>query len=518
MTAVQIRRASVIATLGAVLAATLDSQAQTIGADFNGDGFADLPIGIPLESVGSVQSAGAVALLYGTVNGLVGADNELWHQNRPGVLDEVEANDQFGSSLAWEDFDGDGYDDLAIGSPNERIGIDAGAGAVSVLYGSASGLSHWRDQFWHQDRAGVTDAAESNDHFGSAITAGDFNNDGYGDLAIGVPDEEIGVRTNCGAIQVLYGSSNGLRAAGSRFIHMDTAGMAGVAWYNDSFGSSLAHGDFDSDGFDDLAVGIPGKGHAEGAVHVLYGSAIGLLVHGNRVFTQAQLPAGATDGRMGSDVAAGDFDGNGCDDLAVGMPTSIVSNLSSGAVGVFYGFPDTGLSATESRVWHLDSPGVEGGPHSPPQEPPDNFGGSVAAGDFNADGLDDLAIGEPQDTLSGMTCGSVTVLVGTAGGLTGIESLYLHQDTPFMPGGNLDGDLFGWSIGIGDFDGDGIADLVIGVPGEKVRGAESAGAVIVTPGSATGLSPPDSQYWTQNIAGILDIAETGDRFSFGSFP
>jgi len=487
--------------------------AQTLGPDFNDDGYADLPVGVPFEDIGSVQTAGAVNLIYGSAGGLNSAGNQFWHQNRGGVLDAAEAQDQFGHSLAWADFDGDGYDDLAIGSPFEKIGPDTGAGAVGVLYGSPSGLAPAGNQFWHQDSLGITDAAERDDHFGWSVTAGDFNNDGYGDLVIGVPGEDISIRRSCGAIHVLYGSASGLRAAGSRFLHQNSTGMAGVIGNDDEFGWALDTGDFDDDGFDDLAIGVcqevldaPG-----GAAHVLYGSPIGLRTSGSQFFSNADLPVGATGGNFGWSVSAGDFDGNGSDDLAVGKPFAAVSAIEPGAVGVLYGTPGSGLSSAGSQLWHQDSTDVEGDP-----EDSNIFGWCVAAGDFDGDGYAELAIGEPLDSINGILCGSVHVLKGSAGGLTASGSQYWHQNVAAVPGTNAEADLFGWTLALGDFNGDLMTDLVIGVSAEDVGGVQDAGAVVVLPGSGSGLNASASQQWHQDSPGIVDFAEANENFSFGS--
>ena len=114
-------------------------------------------------------------------------------------------------------FNHDGADDLAIGAPFERVGGLFAAGAAHVLYGSASGLTGTGSQVWTQDSPGVPDTAESGDHFGDALAAGDFDHDGFADLAVGVDLEEVGDAAGAGGVNVLYGSAGGLTGTGSQF-------------------------------------------------------------------------------------------------------------------------------------------------------------------------------------------------------------------------------------------------------------------------------------------------------------
>ena len=212
----------------------------TIHADFNGDGFDDLAVGVPFEDIGVISDAGAVNVLYGSSTiGLSSIGDQFWHQDSPGILDRSETDDNFGYSLAAGDFNGDGFDDLAVGVRNEDIGTIGDAGAVNVLYGSATGLSSAGNQFWHQDRPGILDRAEAFDGFGWALVAGDFNNDGFDDLAVGVIGEDIGNITNAGAVNVLYGSATGLSSTGNQFLNQNSPGILDTAESGDNFGSAL---------------------------------------------------------------------------------------------------------------------------------------------------------------------------------------------------------------------------------------------------------------------------------------
>src|SRR4051812_24459949 len=166
----------VLVALGLVASSTINADALAGGRapDFNGDGFADMPVGVPLEDFAGQIDAGAVNIIYGTASGLRASRDQFWTQNSASIKDLCEAGDRFGSALAWGDFNGDGFDDLAIGVPNEDIGGFMDAGAVTVLYGSADGLSAAGNQFWSQNTAGILGTSDVGDQFGSTLAVGDF--------------------------------------------------------------------------------------------------------------------------------------------------------------------------------------------------------------------------------------------------------------------------------------------------------------------------------------------------------
>src|SRR5439155_6913516 len=156
---------------------------------------------------------------------------QLWTQDSPGIANSAEARDEFGFALAAEDFNDDDAADLAIGIPGEDPPTNGGS--VAVIFGRSSGLSPAGNELWSQDSLGGG-PSEPWDLFGFSLVAGRFGNGPPADLAIGVASEDVVTTTDAGAVNVAYGSPEGLQADGSQYWTQDD--LAGSAEPGDRFG------------------------------------------------------------------------------------------------------------------------------------------------------------------------------------------------------------------------------------------------------------------------------------------
>jgi hypothetical protein len=478
-------------------------------ADFNGDAFADLAIGVPLESLGPDDTfAGAVNVIYGTPAGLSSANDQVWTQDSPGIHETSESLDHFGISLAGGDFDGDGYGDLAVGAPAENY-TEPTAGVVHVIYGSPLGLTADGNELFSQDTGGIFGTAEPGDQFGTSLAAGDFGGSANDDLVIGVPYEDF-AGADEGGVHVLYGGQDGLSGLRDAFFSQNTPGVPGTSESSDHFGLSLTAADFGTGFRDDLAIGVPHEdflaGPDDGGVNVIYGSATGLTATRSQFWSQATPDVFGTaepSDTFGASLAGGDFGRSVQADLAIGVPREGLSGQSlAGGVHVLYG-SSGGLTAAGDDFWRQGLPGIDDTP-----EIGDQFGWALAAANFGKLHFADLAVGVPFENGGE---GAVEVIYGSDVGLAARGNQLWSQDSVGILSSGRPNEYFGSSLAVGNFGGDIQADVAVGVPYEDL-GSIDEGAVNVIYGGGGGLSAVGNQFWHQDSAGIGGASEANDRF------
>ncbi|MCC1494328.1 FG-GAP-like repeat-containing protein [Cognatishimia sp. F0-27] len=421
-------------------------------------------------------------------------------------IEGATASDFSGYSVSFAgDVNGDGVDDIVIGTLNANpfsdIGVDAGD--AFVVFGTTddvgASLSLSALDGTNGFRIGGVDA---DDQFGFSVSAaGDVNGDGIADLMVGAYGADPSGLNRAGETYIIFGSSTGFAADFAASSLDGTNGFridGDVA--NGRSGTAVSDaGDVNGDGIDDVIIGTP------------YGAFNSFANDADDVFSKAHVVFGSTDpfaasigvdaldGTNGFSVAAkipfniefaqavssaGDLNGDGVDDIVIGAyGVSTGARYRNGEVYVVFGSTDA--FAAEISVSDLDG---SNGFELIGTNDVDYAGNAVAsAGDINGDGIDDLIVGARQ--LNGQGPGKTYVVFGSTQGFSASTEL---SDLDGTDGFRIDGvdgsDFSGWSVSsAGDMNGDGIDDLLIGAFGADPDGENYAGESYVVFGSSSGF-------------------------------
>jgi hypothetical protein len=415
--------------------AHLGTSVATAG-DVNGDGYADVIVGLP--DIDNESTDGGQVEVY--LGSLAGLDSDAdW-----AVYSSQDAG-RFGVSVATAgDVNGDGFSDVIAGAPGYTNG-QTSEGRAAVYQGSGDTVAF----SFSFGGSGQDDAFFA----GSVTSAGDLNGDGYSDFVVGARQYD-GTE---GAAFIYYGERDVLPVEGPR---LET--NQSEAW----FGHSVAGaGDVNGDGYTEVIVGAYGA-TAGGRAYLYAGSPGG-------VATAPSWQAGPTSGQSGalfgvSVAGAGDVNGDGYADVVVGA-----SGEGSGGRAYVYHGSSSGLLATPS--WQADS-----------GQGAASFAGCVAgAGDVNGDGYSDVIVGASLFDNGEANEGRAYLYLGSATGL-GASPAWIDESDEA-------GAWFGFSVaGAGDVNGDGFSDVVVGTP---LSGGCDEGAVFVYHGSAIGLAASPALMW-----------------------
>ncbi len=295
--------------------------------------------------------------------------------------------DNFGWSLSTADLTGDGIEDLAVGAPD----YSDGQGAVHLLFGEENPTVPQSQDLRRSPAFCMLSGDAEGDFFGYDVAAGDLDGDGIGDLVVSSPDYSRNLTSKIGCIYIWYGPfrTSELNASGANTI------IEGNKEF-DTLGERILVKDLDADGIDELIVSCPGDDFLEGnradngCVYILnYQSEwrSGQLALGD-VQARAQVWGESSSDYIGASLAVGDIDNDGRLDLLVGATRTGVEILeNSGAVYLIGDLAgrtgDVGLSQADNIYKFAGARSEE------------TVGASLACGDLNGDGHEDILIGAP---------------------------------------------------------------------------------------------------------------------------
>ncbi|MBC8470372.1 MAG: FG-GAP repeat protein [Planctomycetes bacterium] len=369
---------------------------------------------------------------------IVGLDGAGLDPSLTDIILVGEYHDNAGESLSSAgDVDRDGYDDILIGAPDADIGSGINLGRAYLVYGGPN----LNPSISLISEAAFTIYGTVNyDAVGNCISSGDFNRDGFSDLAIGAYGNAVGLR-----VYIVYGRSD----------------LSGTISSNNADlvlqGSSVEHtrslslsGDLNGDGYDDLIIGAP--------VRIIMGRAglTGIL----NVQTNPDVMINGVSGEAATH--AGDVDGDGLCDMIIdgGSPAG------QGGAYLFLGRHTwvNSLDATDANC-HIQAVGYDY----------DIGSGLAGIGDINGDGYDDLLIGARAMSSSGK--GKAYIVYGRD--VWPSSMLVTNADVVIL-GANNDNDWFGRIVdGAGDFSEDGYSDILLGALNSNINGDSSGEAYLI---------------------------------------
>ncbi len=358
------------------------------------------------------------------------------------------------------DLDGDGIADLVVRAPNS----DTGRGAVYIYYGPLIGDATT------SEASTTIRGQQSEAYFGWQFVTTDLDGDGRSELIVSQEAAEFGD----GAVHVFANLTRGQTLTTEDAV----ARFSGVQGASETFGISVAVGDANDDGATDVLIGAENGGsNSAGRAYVFFGNpALAMRFDGERSASQAdcRIFGPAPGDLLGSSVQMADVTGDGVADVLVASDQAL--RTATGRLYIFVGpLEDTTLFGDDAAIT-IAGQSVDSG-----------FGLPVTCGDADGDGIDDILVGATNQNVVEPTlriaAGRAYLFYGGAG-VVALGTTGAAADADWVVDGQGEFDALGQDLRIGDVTGDGVSDLVVGVPYDSSRRLE-AGSISIFEGSRT---------------------------------
>lgn len=493
--------------------------------DVNGDGLADILVGARDVDISGSNNEGQVSVIFGSSDGFANQFSVSDINGENGFqIDGISEDQRLGIAVSSAgSVNGGDFADIIIGAN----GTNNNTGSSYVILGK-SDISDIDLSDLDGTNGFEVNGITEGDFLGSAVSsAGDFNGDGFDDVAVAANFADANGNVDAGATYVIFGTDTGFPE------EIDTALLDGSNGFilngaspEDFSGISISSaGDINGDERDDLLIGAsfadPGEEDSAGTTYVIFGSDttvreldLSTIDNSSLGFTINGIVAGDSSGT--SVAGVGDINNDGFADIGIGAPAADPDNTNAGQSYIVFG-TETGFNE-EISLENLDGSNgftINGA------NTDDQLGTAIsAAGDVNNDSIDDFiigAVGANGDTGSGY------VIFGQEEGTEFTPTLAL-SDLNFSQGFAIDGaiatDRVGESVsGLGDVNGDGIGDLLIGAPQASPDGVRDAGEAYVVFGRIENLGDANNDGdYTDEDAYLISRVAVGLDSEFAAYP
>jgi len=505
------------------VAPLIDSPGNTIGSDFNGDGIHDIIIGAHRNGdCAAGLTCGSAYIFFGATN-LSGTKDTGAGAEDMKILGKG-VDDRLGRTVSSAgDINGDGLDDIIVGAHYNNDGGSNDEGAAYIFFG-ATNLSGTKDTAAAAEDVRILGKA-ADDRLGHRVSgAGDVNGDGFDDFIVGAQNNDDGAN-NAGAVYIFFGASNisGTfdMGGGVQSANVTIFGKAA----DDDFGKAVSGaGDVNGDGFDDIIVGAlknnDGGSDNEGAAYIFFGATdlSGTKKLGGADSADVTILGKATTDQLGTSVSsAGDVNGDGFHDFIIGADQNNDGGTNNeGAAYIFFGASDLSGTKALGGVSSADFT-ILGKSTS------DLLGRGVSeAGDVNNDGIDDIMVDAAFNDDGGTNNEGAAYVFFGATDLSGTKALGGVSSADVTILGKTAIDTLGRGIsGVGDVNGDGIADFAVGA--DATSSAAGTGAAYIFFGASDlsgtkdlgGVQSADVSFLGKTALDSFGVSVGGGRSSPG---